>query len=274
VTSGWKNVTFDHAKTAFPLTGLHTGVTCKSCHVNNVFKGTPQNCYGCHANKDKHNGQFGTDCGSCHVTSGWKNVTFDHNKTVFPLTGSHLNATCLGCHSTGVYKGTPTTCYACHASQDAHGGQFGTDCGACHTPTKWQDATFNHSNTAFPLAGKHTNLTCGSCHQNGVYRGTPTNCYACHANKDKHNGQFGTDCGSCHNPSGWGNATFDHNNTVFPLVGKHSNLSCTKCHGNGVYQGTPTDCYACHANKDEHNGENGTDCGACHTPTDWEKVKK
>lgn len=31
--------------------------------------------------------------------------------------------------------------------------------------------------------------------------------------------------------------------------------------------------YACHADKDEHNGANGKDCGACHTPTDWGQVK-
>ncbi len=272
VTSGWKNVVFDHSKTSFQLTGLHTNVQCKSCHVNGVFKGTPKNCYACHAGKDKHNGQFGTDCSSCHVTSGWKNVTFDHSKTAFPLTGSHMKAACLSCHQNGVYKGTPTNCYACHAGKDKHNGQFGTNCGSCHKPTKWQDVTFDHNNTAFPLSGKHTNVNCNSCHQNGVYKGTPTNCYACHAGKDAHNGQFGTDCGSCHTPSGWGNVTFDHNNTAFPLVGKHTKLSCSKCHSNGVYKGTPTQCIACHT--DKHNGENGTDCGACHTPTDWGKVKK
>jgi hypothetical protein len=102
---------------------------------------------------------------------------------------------------------------------------------------------------------------------NNVYKGTPTSCFACHAGDDQHNGQFGTNCGSCHSPSGWGNASFDHNNTAFPLMGKHSNLECQKCHRNGVYQGTATQCVACH--EDKHNGEKGTDCAACHTPTDW-----
>lgn len=270
--SGWKNATFDHGKTSFPLTGGHTAVQCKACHGNGVFKGTPRDCFTCHASKDAHNGQFGTVCSTCHNTTGWKGATFNHGNTAFPLAGSHANVACKSCHANNVYKGTPKNCYACHAAKDKHNGQFGTDCGACHKPTKWSDVNFNHNNTNFPLSGRHTGVQCQACHLNGVYKGTPTNCYACHASKDKHNGQFGTNCGSCHNPGGWGNVTFDHNATAFPLAGKHSSLSCTKCHSNGVYSGTPTQCIACHADKDEHKGENGTDCGACHTPAGWGKV--
>ena len=266
-TTKWKNATFDHSKTNFPLTGSHANAACKSCHANGLYKGTPTNCYSCHANKDNHNGQFGTNCGGCHKPTKWSDVSFDHNNTGFPLSGKHTNAQCSACHSNGVFKGTPSDCYSCHANKDNHNGQFGTNCGACHNPSGWGNVTFNHNNTSFPLSGKHTNVQCSACHANGVYKGTPTNCYSCHANKDAHNGQFGTNCGSCHNPNGWGNATFNHSNTGFPLIGKHTNVSCTDCHKNGVYQGTSTQCISCH--KDEHNGKNGTDCAACHTPRGW-----
>lgn len=272
--SSWKNVTFDHSSTIFPLTGLHTSVACASCHINGVFKGTPTNCFACHAAKDVHNGQFGSNCGACHNTSGWKNVTFDHNTTAFPLVGSHAPLACHKCHVNGQYKGTPTDCYSCHVAKDAHNGQFGTNCGACHRPTQWKDATFDHNTTAFPLTGRHTGLACQNCHVNGQYQGTPTDCYSCHAAKDAHNGQFGTNCGSCHNTGGWKPASFDHNTTAFPLVGKHTNLECKKCHGGGVFQGTPSKCIACHADKDKHNGANGTDCAICHTPEDWGNVAK
>jgi len=268
-TSGWGNATFDHSSTGFPLTGQHNNVNCQACHTTGVFKGAPMNCYACHASDDHHNGQFGTDCAACHTTSGWGNVTFNHANTNFPLTGRHTTVNCQSCHTNGVYKGTPTNCYACHASDDHHNGQFGTSCGSCHTTNSWGGATFDHSNTGFPLVGKHSNLACSNCHSNGVYQGTPTNCYACHASNDHHNGQFGTNCGSCHTPSGWGNVNFDHNNTAFPLVGKHTGVSCNGCHSNGVYQGTPTECYACHAQDDAHNGRNGTNCGECHTPRRW-----
>jgi hypothetical protein len=268
----WQAVSFDHSKTALPLTGLHANVLCKACHVNGVFKGTPKDCFSCHAAKDIHNGQFGTICSTCHNTSGWKSVSFDHSKSAFPLAGAHTTVACKSCHVNNVYRGTPKDCYSCHAAQDAHNGQFGTNCGSCHKPTKWSDVTFDHNNTAFPLDGLHTNVACKSCHVNNVYTGTPKDCYSCHAARDAHSGQFGTVCSACHNTSGWKNATFNHNNTAFPLAGTHANLNCKSCHVNNVYQGTPRDCYSCHAARDAHNGQFGTDCASCHRPTQWQEA--
>jgi hypothetical protein len=267
-TSGWGDVNFDHSRTGFALSGQHAGIACQACHASG-YQGTPTNCFACHAAQDAHGGQFGNDCAACHVPSGWKNVTFDHNATAFKLSGKHQNVACTTCHTNGVFKGTPTNCYACHANRDAHGGQFGKDCGACHSTNGWGGATFDHANTGFPLTGQHGNVACTSCHANGVYRGTPSNCYACHANRDAHGGQFGQDCGACHSTNGWGGATFDHNNTGFPLTGRHNGLACTACHAGGVYQGTPANCYACHANDDNHGGRFGTDCGACHSTNGW-----
>jgi len=267
--SSWADSTFDHARSAFPLTGKHTSVTCTKCHVNGVYAGTPKTCVACHASDDAHNGAFGTECGTCHDTNAWGNATVNHNNTAFPLTGRHQGTVCEKCHVNGVYKGTPTACVACHASNDTHNGQFGTNCASCHTTSGWGGATFNHKNTAFPLTGKHTSVTCTKCHVNGVYKGTPTTCVACHASKDAHNGAFGTNCGSCHTTNGWGGATFNHNNTAFPLTGKHTSVTCTKCHINGVYAGTPKSCVACHAPDDAHNGAFGTNCGSCHTTSGW-----
>jgi len=270
--SGWQNVTFDHNTTAFKLTGSHSNVQCNACHANGMYKGTPTDCYSCHAAQDHHNGQFGTACGSCHRPTSWQDVIFDHGKTAFPLTGKHVNVQCQACHKNGVFKGTPTDCYSCHAAKDNHNGQFGTNCGSCHNPSGWQNVTFDHNKSAFPLTGKHVNVQCSACHKNGVFKGTPTDCYSCHAAKDNHNGQFGTSCGSCHNPSGWQNVTFDHNKSAFPLTGQHVNVQCSACHKNGVYKGTPTDCYSCHAAKDNHNGQFGTSCGSCHNPSGWQNV--
>ncbi len=270
--SGWKNVSFDHSKAAFALTGAHTSVACSSCHVNGIFKGTPTDCYSCHAAKDNHNGQFGTNCGSCHKPTKWKDVFYDHSATAFPLAGTHTTVACSSCHVNGSFKGTPTDCYSCHAAKDNHNGQFGTNCGLCHTPTKWKDVVFDHSVTAFPLVSTHTTVACLSCHVNGVFKGTPTNCYSCHVAKDNHNGQFGTNCGACHRPTKWKDVFYDHSATAFPLVGKHTTVACSSCHVNGVYQGTPTDCYSCHATKDNHNGQLGTDCARCHEPAGWGNI--
>ena len=270
--SDWKDVHFDHNTARFKLTGNHLNVACSACHINSVYRGTPMNCYACHAAKDAHNGQLGTNCETCHNPSGWQNVTFDHNTAAFKLTGAHVKVQCTTCHVNGVFKGTPTDCYSCHAAKDAHNGQFGTACGSCHRPTAWQDVTFDHNQAAFKLTGAHVNVQCTACHVNGVFKGTPTDCYSCHAAQDHHNGQFGTACGSCHRPTTWQDVTFDHNKSAFPLTGNHISVQCQACHGNGVYKGTPTNCYACHAARDAHNGQFGTACESCHNPSGWQNV--
>ena len=168
-----------------------------------------------------------------------------------------------------VYAGTPTNCYACHAANDVHNGANGQNCQTCHSTTAWLPPTINHNQSAFPLTGAHANLACNVCHVNGVYAGTPTNCYACHAANDVHNGANGQNCQACHSTTAWLPATVDHNTTAFPLTGAHANLACNLCHANGVYAGTPTNCYACHAQDDAHNGVNGTDCSVCHSTTAW-----
>ena len=268
-TNAWKPATFDHNLSTFKLTGKHVNVACASCHINGVFKGTPIDCYSCHAPQDPHAGQFGTGCVSCHSTSGWKPASFNHNLSSFQLTGQHVNVSCSSCHINGVYKSTPTNCYACHASNDAHGGQYGTSCGSCHSTSGWKPASFNHNLSSFQLTGQHVNVSCSSCHVNGLYKGTPTNCYACHASNDAHGGQYGTSCGSCHSTSGWKPASFNHNLSSFQLTGQHVNVSCSSCHINGVYKGTPTNCYACHASNDAHGGQFGTNCGSCHSTSGW-----
>ncbi len=267
--SGWKPSTFDHSQASFQLSGKHIGVNCASCHPGGQYKGIPKNCYGCHAKDDKHGGQYGNDCAACHVPASWSQVSFNHSDTSFPLTGKHKQVNCTNCHTNGQYKGTPKTCNACHVNNDAHNGQFGVDCGACHDTSGWGNATFDHSQSGFPLTGKHKDVKCASCHAGGQYKGTPKNCNACHSQDDKHNGQFGTDCGACHTTSGWGGANFDHSNTSFPLKGKHLNASCSSCHAGGQYKGTPTSCNACHANDDAHGGQYGTNCGTCHDPGGW-----
>ncbi len=268
-TDAWKPAKFDHNLAAFKLTGSHVSVACESCHQNGVFRGTPQECFSCHQQDDKHNGQFGTNCAACHTTSTWKGAIFDHNLAAFKLTGVHVNTACTSCHQNGIFKGTPQDCYSCHRSNDKHNGQFGTDCAACHTTSTWKGATFDHNLAAFKLTGAHMNTACTSCHQNGVYKGTPQDCYSCHRGNDKHNGQFGTSCAACHTTSTWKGATFDHNLAAFKLTGTHVSTACTSCHQNGVYKGTPQDCYSCHRNTDKHNGQFGTNCASCHNTSTW-----
>ena len=265
---GWSPSNFDHDRSLFKLTGAHVQVKCEACHVNGVFKGTPMDCFSCHQQNDVHIGQLGVVCETCHTTDAWLPARFDHNTTAFKLTGSHMNAACKSCHGNGIYKNTPTDCYSCHASKDVHKGQYGKNCGACHQTTTWSGAKFDHNTTAFPLSGNHVKVNCVSCHKNDVFRGTPRNCFSCHAKDDRHNGQLGQDCAVCHAPTGWRIITFDHNTSAFPLTGKHSMLDCSQCHIAGRFK-ISTECSSCHQEPAFHAGGLGTNCMQCHTTTAW-----
>ena len=274
-TEAWKPATFDHGKSAFPLTGKHVPVDCAKCHVNNVYKGTPKTCVGCHQKDDTHKGQFGTDCGACHKTDAWQGATFDHSKSAFPLTGKHVPVDCAKCHVNNVYKGTPKTCVGCHQKDDTHKGQFGTDCGACHKTDTWQGATFDHSKSAFPLTGKHVPVDCAKCHVNNVYKGTPKTCVGCHQDPAYHLAVFGAACADCHTANAWQPAKYNRSHTFPYDHGESGVSSCKTCHPTQVKAYT---CYGCHEHTEariaaKHREEGIADfanCMKCH-PTGREK---
>ncbi len=259
-TNTWKPSTFNHNSATFTLTGQHINTGCTNCHTNSTFWGTPTTCNSCHAGKDTHKGQLGPNCGQCHTTNAWLPASFNHNVSSFKLTGKHANVDCTGCHSNNVFKGTPTSCNACHATQDPHSGQFGSNCGSCHATSGWVPATFDHNLSSFRLTGAHTSVNCAQCHPGGNYSGTSTTCSACHAQPSGH---FGNNCAQCHTTNNW-NASYSH--TGFALTGGHSSVACTQCHTNGGYTGLSAACASCHA---QPSGHFGTNCSSCHTTSNW-----
>ncbi len=267
--AGWTPSSFSHSSASFTLTGAHAGVACSGCHNDLLFKKTPSDCNSCHSKDDAHKGQLGPNCFSCHSTAGWSPSTFNHNSASFKLTGKHAGVPCASCHVNNAFNGTPSDCASCHSKNDAHSGQLGSNCATCHSTSAWSPATFNHNSVSFKLTGKHAGISCSSCHQNSTFKGTPSDCYSCHAKDDTHKGQFGTSCSACHSTTAWQPSTFNHNTSSFPLVGKHAGVSCNSCHANNVFKGTPTNCYACHAKDDTHGGQFGADCGTCHSPNGW-----
>src|SRR6266567_2766446 len=295
--NSWFDAKFDHLKyTGYPLTGAHATLSCASCHINNVFKGTSAQCYSCHAgdftksNNPPHV-QLGLprDCAVCHSTATWADAKFDHALYAhYPLTGKHAAVTCAQCHANNSYNSTPSDCYSCHKQsfsgttrpQHVSSG-FPTDCSMCHTTGGWTPSSFKH--TTFPLTGAHGTAACSSCHTDNNYKTTPTDCYSCH--KDKYtattnpnhvNAGFPTTCATCHTTTSWTGAAFDHSKTAFPLTGAHATVACASCHVNNVFAGTPTDCYSCHkANYSSTTNPNHitagfpTTCVACHNTTSW-----
>jgi hypothetical protein len=128
------------------------------------------------------------------------------------------------------YLGLPFgRCDDCH--KDPHHGSFKQSCATCHTTSGWKRITtgwqenFDHSQTKYPLEGKHQTVECVACHANGDFKKELlfAKCTDCH--KDAHNGQFlkrpdKGECSACHDLSGWKPSKFDlkaHAATKYPL---------------------------------------------------------
>jgi hypothetical protein len=278
---------FPHEALGYSLKGHQrtaTGAafTCKDCHQQDITTFNPDTCDSCHRQIDaafteSHVQAFGAKCIACHDGVDRFNKSFSHSGFIFQLNGKHADVTCEKCHlnarTVADLQSAPQDCFSCHQKDDKHEGQFGTDCSACHTPSSWSDATFDHNRAAFKLEGKHAEVKCEQCHVNKVFKGTPQDCYSCHQKDDKHKGSFGTDCSGCHTPKSWDGATFDHSRSAFKLEGKHANGKCEDCHKNGVFKGTPSTCVSCHADPAFHAGALGTDCASCHNTSDWNQAK-
>ena len=292
--SSWSTGTgFDH-NAAFPLQGRHASTTCASCHRNNVYRGTPRDCVGCH--RDAYDrttspahaaAGFPVTCESCHRASdpSWGGAGFNHG-SFFQLQGAHASAACASCHRNNVYRGTPRDCLGCHrddydrTSAPAHAAAgFPTTCDSCHraSDASWRGAGFNH-NAVFQLEGRHATTTCASCHRNNVYRGTPRSCVGCHQDAydrtlspNHRTAGFPTSCESCHRAShaSWTQGTFNHR---FPITSGPHRETCSTCHTGGSFQ-TFT-CVVCHDHNrtkmdDKHKSINGyrydsLTCYGCH----------
>ncbi len=273
VETNWKTIHFDHSKTDFPLLGKHSDVKCEKCHKDDKFKETPKLCNSCHKKDDKHKGSFGPKCETCHVERGWKEIIFDHDKkTKFPLGGKHHDVKCTSCHKGDLYKvKLKMDCYSCHKKDDKHKGSFGPKCESCHTDRGWKEVLFDHDKkTRFPLRGKHHEVKCTSCHKGNLYKDKlKMDCYSCHEQDDKHKGQEGKKCETCHNEQSWKKTDFDHRVSRFPLTGRHVMVECKKCHVTPSFKDAKSDCWSCHEKNDAHKRSLGTDCARCHNTRDW-----
>ena len=275
----WKDTRFDHSKTHFPLTGKHVDVPCKDCHSDPSFKGASVKCVACHKKDDDrkgHKGRFGDKCETCHVDRDWKVIRFDHDRaTKYALKGKHRLAKCTACHTGILYKEKfQTACIACHKKDDereGHKGKFGDKCESCHVEKDWGISIFDHDKqTKYPLRGKHAQTKCSACHTGFLYKDkTRTDCLGCHLKDDKHKGQLGKQCESCHNERDWKTTRFDHGLSRFPLLGKHAKVECKKCHLTPAFKDAKSECIACHKKEDKHKLKLGPDCGQCHNARDW-----
>lgn len=233
---------------------------------------------------------------------------------------------CTQCHPEGG-KLSQETCLACHTELKGrvakgvgfHGRIPGEkrECENCHKDHQGRDVSlitwgapgkkgFEHQRTGWPLKGKHERLECDKCHQNKLvkvpviaqlleksperrtYLGLRTRCTECHA--DEHRGQLEGDCDYCHREADWKPAAgFKHDETAYPLKGRHLKVKCEKCHPAitaakvDVVPALRSETYArfsnldhdactdCH--KDPHDSRFGPRCASCHTVSDWRTIR-
>ena len=305
-TSGWIGATFDHNKTGFPLTGLHTVPprACTDCHVNNNYTLNNTACVSCHltdfqgaTNPNHATSNFPQTCEQCHTTSNWTDAKFNHDSTGFSLTGLHTvpPRACTDCHVNNNYNLNSTACVSCHlkdfqgATNPNHAtSNFPQTCEQCHTTSNWTDAKFNHDSTGFSLTGLHTvpPRACTDCHVNNNYTINNTACVSCHlkdfqgtTNPNHVAGGFAQTCETCHTTAGWTPASFDHNSVNFPLTGAHTvpPRACTDCHANNNYNLTTNTCVSCHlkdfqgtTNPNHVAGGFAQTCDICHNTAAWQ----
>jgi hypothetical protein len=141
--SGWKKVRFDHDLSGFPLLGLHVGLSCDSCHIDQAYSETGGTCIDCHQQDDYHEGHLGEQCAQCHNPTDWTRWQFDHDsQTDFSLTGSHAQLLCQDCHTRDTSSKTSSECSSCHRDDDRHSRRFGRDCGRCHNTEAFDQVQF------------------------------------------------------------------------------------------------------------------------------------
>lgn len=265
---------FDHQLTDFELTGKHRQAACGNCHEPNVkHRDTPSDCVSCHREDDPHGDTMADTCGDCHSPADWTEVEFDHDTTDFPLIGKHQEPVCGDCHADQTFQDTPTTCFGCHAEDDAHDGRSGNECETCHSPLGWEDTKFDHArDTEFELVGKHAELACSECHSDEPFADSlETGCVSCHLEDDEHDGHNGEDCGRCHSNDAWDVVRFDHGkDTDHELIGAHADVECKTCHLEPIFTvELESNCIACHRDDDAHEGSQGIECSDCHNESTW-----
>ncbi|MBI4714524.1 MAG: hypothetical protein HY760_01005, partial [Nitrospirae bacterium] len=272
--------TFNHNRTAFPLTGQHRIVPCESCHVGGQYESLSRECSTCHSLPRNHAVNQSAavrmgGCPTCHTTSGWRFVTFVHPPEA-------AGTPCQNCHDGRKAPGKPSNHIATTAS-----------CNVCHKTRAWSPATFKHDATVAgrcatchtkPSGHLSTTAQCDTCHlstawtpANAMHDASATgNCSSCHS---KPTGHFATNaqCDTCHRVTAWTPATFKHDVTA---AGK-----CSTCHAKPTgHVATTSECDLCHktigwtpasyANHDNPRligGHTGVVCKTCH-PTSFDSA--
>jgi hypothetical protein len=200
---------------------------------------------------------------------------------------------CAKCHDSG--RGvTNQKCLSCHAAVVHKGGLHATfggrPCIACHVEHKgrafniieWKNVggrdTFNHDTAGFSLKEHHAQVACVKCHVKRLktgrtsYLGLSRDCQSCHSGAHGFGrSELSKRCDACHQPGqslrGQVLRSWPKHSQYSRLVlnGKHSELSCVRCHQERTFGGRATAraCVDCHAPSHPVTAQTN-DCSDCH----------
>lgn len=217
---------------------------------------------------------------------------------------------CTECHELRTRGIAPDRCLSCHeplaariaAGSGLHAGADHEACASCHREhlgrdyalIRWEPEAFDHASVGFELEDSHAELGCRDCHSstrvrdvqvrrskvpyaalNRTYLGLGTACVDCHEMDDPHEGGFAPrPCSDCHDQVDWeAAASFDHDETRYPLTGRHRSVGCNDCHRTDSFTGLRfAACTDCHT--DPHEGGMQAVCTSCHATTGWQNVSR
>ncbi len=215
---------------------------------------------------------------------GMGNCTLCHD-----LGNKVSNTKCLDCHE--VIQSLMDRKRGYHASREVRA----KDCFDCHSEhhgrkfdaTRFDQDNFNHDLTGYKLEGEHDAIDCRKCHvaenihdreirqRENTFLGLDEKCLSCH--DDFHQKTLDNDCIQCHDFNTFRPAPkFDHDDSNYPLKGKHIDVDCVKCHEQTTRNGKDFqvftdlafgDCIDCH--DDPHNNQLAGKCSQCHTESSF-----
>lgn len=205
-------------------------------------------------------------CETCHASTSFKDVEYDHGRTDFALEGRHATVACKSCHDIKSFAKAESRCASCHL--DVHEARLGADCARCHNAASWSvfDLDEIHTSTRYPVMGRHAQVDCQSCHPTmpqGDMVSQTTRCVECHqpdylavTSPNHVSAGFSTECQDCHQMNFWRPANMGDHDAIFPIF-------------SGTHAGQWPECGTCHI--DPSNSRNFS-CLSCHehdqTPMD------
>ena len=163
--------------------------------------------------------------------------------------------------------------------------------GALSRPHQSLNGTSNCT-ACHKLGGGQATFKCVDCHSEIASRIASRKGLHASYNLNANSSQECVKCHSEHNGEDfplikWDPRNFSHQQTGYPLEGKHSGLACNRCHTaehvsqsergtikvkdlNKTFLGVSTGCVTCH--QDQHQGRLGENCLQCHSYNDWKTV--